>query len=162
MKSLAHDLVRELFDYEDGRLVWKTKPNRRIKVGDKAGRLKSTGYEVVTISGSVYMSHRIIFLWHHGYLPEYIDHIDGDITNNRIENLRECSLSQNQCNRRIGTNNTSGHKGVYFNKQVNKWQVEVQYKGKRYYGGLFDNVDDAGKASAALRGSIHKEFAREY
>ena len=162
MKNLAHDLVRELFDYKDGELFWKQKPNRRIKAGSKAGRPKSNDYEVVTISGSIYMSHRIIFLWHHGYLPEFVDHIDGNISNNRIENLRECSLSQNQFNKKMGKNNTSGYKGVHFNKQAGKWHVEVQCNQKKYYGGLFDDVKAAGKAADKLRNSIHKEFARNY
>jgi hypothetical protein len=160
MKELAQDLIRELFDYQDGQLFWKQKPNRKIVVGSKAGRPKSNGYEVITINGSVYLSHRLVFLWHHGYLPDYIDHIDGDKLNNRIDNLRECSLSQNQCNKKIGTNNTSGYKGVYFSNQNGKWQVGIQYKKRKYHGGLFDDVHEAGRAAEKLRNSLHKEFAR--
>ena len=160
MQELAQDLVRELFDYADGKLLWKQKLNRSVVVGSKAGCVNNLGYEVITINGSKYKAHRLVFLWHHGYLPEYIDHIDGNPANNRIENLRECSLSQNQWNRKVCKNNTSGYKGVWFSKQTNKWQVEVHSEGRKYYGGLFADAESANKAAIELRKSLHKDFAK--
>jgi hypothetical protein len=161
MQELAQDLVRELFDYKDGALHWKQSLNRRIRIGSRAGSLnKQDGRVQVRINGSMYKAHRLVFLWHHGYLPEYIDHIDGNPANNRIENLRECSLSQNQWNRKVCKNNTSGYKGVWFSKQTNKWQVEVHSEGRKYYGGLFADAESANKAAIELRKSLHKDFAK--
>jgi hypothetical protein len=161
MEELAQDVVKDLFDYKDGSLVWKVSPSRSVKIGAIAGTTGYDGRQRIGINGSLYLAHRIIFLWHHGYLPKVIDHIDNDSSNNRIENLRECSKSQNQWNSKARRNNKSGFKNVYFDKEKNKWRVLVECKRKKYYGGYFSNIDDAVKAASELRNSLHKEFTRD-
>jgi len=66
----------------------------------------------------------LIFLYHHGYLPKFVDHIDGNKKNNRIENLREATKSQNAMNQKVSTRNTSGIKGVMWHKRDKKWFVQ--------------------------------------
>ena len=65
------------------------------------------------------------------------DHIDGDTLNNQKRNLRVCTKSQNQHNRKISSNNKSGFKGVSYNKKNKKWQADIQCNGVKIYLGYF-------------------------
>ena len=59
-----------------------------------------------------------------------VDHIDGDRQNNDVSNLRWATYSENCQNSKISTKNTSGSKGVSFNKQMNKWSAQIKIDGK--------------------------------
>jgi len=102
-KTLTQERVRELFDYrEDGWLVRKSRTANSTKAGDVVGCPNGRGYLTVMVDWWHLRVHRVIWLWHHGYMPENgVDHIDRDITNNRIGNLREVSHSCNM--RNVGT-----------------------------------------------------------
>lgn len=95
---LQSDLI-DLFDYRDGNLVYKKSVGCR-KAGSLAGTPHKDGYTTVKIKGKHYLLHRLIFMYHHGYFPEEVDHIDRDRSNNHIENLRESDKVRNQINRR--------------------------------------------------------------
>lgn len=154
--------VRALFNYRSsGKLIRRVKTSNRTKVGEEAGGLHERGYRRVSIDGTRFRLHRLIFLWHHGYLPEYIDHKDGDTTNNRIENLRECSSAQNQWNARIGKNNTSGVKGVCWHKSYNKWMATLGVNGKTVFIGYFEFINEAERAIIKERRRLHGEFAND-
>jgi hypothetical protein len=97
-------LLHELFLYKDGKLFWKKEPKSgRVKAGDRAGSSGKNAYRTVGVDGKYYMEHRLIWRMHHpkGEMPFVLDHIDGDILNNRIENLRAVSQKENQQNRRV-------------------------------------------------------------
>jgi len=113
----------------------------------------------VSIDYKKYKIHRLIFLMHHGYLPEYIDHIDGNPKNNRVENLRECTASQNQWNQGISSKNTSGIKGVVWHKRVKQWQARVRVSGVRHYLCYFRSAELAEKAVQEFREQHHGTFA---
>jgi hypothetical protein len=158
--DLAQDYVKSLFDYNQitGDLIRKIRTSNKVKIGDIAGSLnKSNGYYHVMIGGKAYKKHRIIFLWHHGYLPDYIDHIDRDRSNNRIENLREVTNKENVQNRNISKKNTSGVTGVYFDKCENMWRACISIEGKRTYIGRFKTLEEATKVrkDAELRYYTH-------
>ena len=147
--QLTQDQVKQMFDYhEDGFLIWKVANSRRIKTGDVAGSFcKSTGYFTVFINGVNYQLHRIIFLWHHGYLPENdTDHEDQNPINNKVENLREISRSCNSINSKLMSNNTSGVKGVSWVKSKSKWISRIHQNGKTELLGYFLEFTDAVKA----------------
>jgi hypothetical protein len=72
-----------------------------------------------------------------------VDHINNDKTNNNIHNLRWATNQENQMNSSMKFNNTSGWKGVHYNKQNNKWQVSIKINGKQKHLGLFTNIEDA-------------------
>ena len=83
--------VHDLFNYRDGKLFWQ-------KSGKEAGHQDKKGYRRITSSKKKWLAHRVIYLMHHGVWPEICDHIDQDPTNNRIENLRSVTKSENNLN----------------------------------------------------------------
>ena len=128
---MNYELVSSLFNYDiSGVLTWKVSTNTKVKVGDIVGCIDSSGYIVVRYKKKNYKAHRLIFLLINGYMPKYIDHINGINSDNRIDNLRDATLTDNQRNRKLPKNNVSGYHGVYFAKNVNKWcaVICVDYK----------------------------------
>ena len=155
---MTPEIVRELFDYRDGRLYWKVKPSRKIHAGAEAGHINPNGYLRILFRGKPYSAHRLVFLWHHGYLPEFVDHINGRRTDNRIENLRPATRVQNQQNSRKPRNNTSGVKGVYWSRAAKKWQTQCRVNGTKYYLGRFVELTDAARAVRLFREKHHGAF----
>lgn len=145
---LNQELVQKHFDYHvDGFLIKKIKTARRSKVGSIVQTFsESTGYFVLNFNGKNHYVHKLIFLFHHGYIPEnLIDHVDTVKTNNRISNLRESTY---QCNIRNSGNrvdNKSGIKGVCWYKKYEKYQVRICVDGKTTNLGYTENLIDAAK-----------------
>jgi hypothetical protein len=158
-ESITQDYVKQLFEYRDGELYWKVKYSQRVKIGQKAGALDGDEYFRISINGKRYLNHRLIFLMHHGYLPEYLDHIDGNPSNNKIENLRAATLTQNQHNRKLGKDNTSGVKGVCWHKIKKKWQVQMRINNKVKHFGYFKNLELADLVAQEARNKYHGAFA---
>jgi len=156
MADLTQKVVREIFNYKNGRLFWKKiqTPNQ-VKVGDRAGWLENHGYRRVLIYGKCYLEHHIIFLWHHGYLPNKVDHINRR-KNNHIDNLREATQSQNMMNTTKRKNTTSQYKGVYYNKGRARWVASITLNGKLKHLGYFLTEAEAAlfynKAAAEMFG----------
>lgn len=153
--------LKELFDYKDGFLYWK-ETRGSVKKGAKAGSIvieKQTRYRC-GVDGRDYFVHRLIFLWHHGYLPKVIDHINGDPSDNRIENLREATQSKNMMNAKIFNTNTSGVKGVSFDKRTKSWAAYVWKNYARIWLGRFPTLEQAKQAVMEARVEHHKEFAK--
>jgi hypothetical protein len=86
-----------------------------------------------------------------------IDHRDGNGLNNQRYNLRPATKSQNKCNTKLRTDNTSGFKGVYWD--TNKWQASIRVRGKSIRLGRFTDILDARDAADARRLKYHGEFA---
>lgn len=140
--GITQDLLKEAFNYRDGELRRKVSPNRNIKIGDLAGHVRSDGYRAIMVHSELYLAHRLIFLYHHGYLPEFLDHIDGNPLNNDISNLREVTLQENQMNRKKnksmnGKPTSSKFKGVSWDKLNKKWQAYIYIDGKQKNLGFF-------------------------
>ena len=151
---ITQSYLLKLFDtYEDGSLYWK-------KYHRKCNRQSSSGYLNVDIDGKTYKVHRIIFMMHHGYMPEYIDHINGNKLDNRIENLRKATKEQNGWNRGIQKNNKSGIKGVSWNSQSKKWRVQLRHDGKVKYIGQFEDLELAELVATETRNKFHGDYAR--
>lgn len=144
--------LEEKIEYREGRLFWK-------KNGMEAG-CKSTVYVTIRINKKTVYAHRIAFLLAHGYLPKFIDHIDGNFQNNKIENLREATHAQNHYNRKKPINNTSGIKGVSFHKKSGKWAASIRINGKQTHLGLFEEKQEAGIAYANAANLNYKQYAR--
>ena len=158
IESITQDYVKQLFEYRDGVLYWKVSVGR-AKVGKKAGNLSGNGYFALGLNKKYYLIHRIVFLMHHGNLPKFIDHVDGNPLNNKIENLRSATFSQNQQNKKLSEKNTSGVKGVSWHKSTNKWEVQFSVNKKHKYFGLYDDLELAELVAQEARNKYHGAFA---
>lgn len=143
----------------NGVFTWLVRRGNK-KPGDIAGYTDiNIGYHMIRYKGVLYLSHRLAWFYMTGEFPtDQIDHINGVRCDNRFINLRESSNQQNNCNKTLTKANTSGVKGVYWHKSANKWSAEVLKNYKKYYLGLFDNLEDAEKAVINKRNELHEEF----
>lgn len=91
---------------------------------------------------------------------EHVDHANCDGLDNRRENLRVCSHSQNLCNRGPQSNTSSGYKGVGFHKASGKWRARVGLGGSQEYLGVFDSPEEAARAYDRRATELHGEFVR--
>ena len=156
--AISHDYVLSAFDYQDGNLVKKT--GRVNEIGQIAGSVhKASGYIHVKINTKAHKAHRLVFLYHYGYLPECVDHIDGDKANNRIENLRAATKEENCRNQKIRSTNKSGCKGVKWVKCKNKWQVEVCRNYKQINFGYYEDLELASLVAIEATELIHGRFS---
>lgn len=157
--ELTQDLLHELFTYKDGALYWRVDRGNQIHAGAPAG-WDDKVYVRVMINGAAHLAHRVIYFMHHGFLPEFVDHINGDTRDNRIENLRAATRSDNNRNRKTNRNNQSGVKGVHWDAPRKKWKAQITINGKQRYLGLFDTLETAAAEVRKLREEHHGEFAR--
>jgi hypothetical protein len=120
---MTQELLKELFEYrEDGNFYWKVKKTIKTTIGKIAGTNHSKGYRTIRIDKKSYLQHRLIWLFHNGFFPQYeIDHINCIRNDNRIENLREATHKENRANTIKLPGCSSKFKGVYFNKLSKKW-----------------------------------------
>ena len=96
---ITQERVRQVFEYVQGNLYWRINLGSRGKVGVKAGNLNKGGYYIVQVDKQQYYIHRLIYLYHYGYMPKFIDHKHGKSIGNYIWNLRPCTRSQNMANK---------------------------------------------------------------
>ena len=150
--ELTKDQLDQIFEYKDGVLYWKP---------SKAGTIDGAGYYQTGIQGKYFKNHRLIFLMHHGYLPSLIDHIDGNRLNNKIENLREATRSQNSFNSMKSKLNTTGVKGVAWRNDIQKYRARIYANKKTYKLGTFEKIEDAEKAVSEARKKYHGDFAKK-
>jgi hypothetical protein len=157
---ITQELAHQLFEYRDGELYWKVKPCRRDPIGAKAGYFDSSrGYTAINYQRKRYYLHRIIFLMQHGFLPAEVDHIDGNKANNKIENLRACSHSQNGFNKPAQSNSKSGVKNVSWSKARNKWVVFIKSNNKQKNIGGFNDLELAELVAIMAREKYHGAYA---
>lgn len=149
----------EYLSYKDGKLYWIKPPSRGIKVGQEAGFLrKEGGHLSFRFKSKLYYTHRVIYYLYYGYFPEYIDHIDGNKLNNNINNLRECTSSENNQNKNKMKTNTSGHTGVY--KNSCGWYVQITTNKRTKHLGMYKDYDLACLVADMARDLCHGKFAR--
>ncbi|CAI1021899.1 HNH endonuclease signature motif containing protein [Serratia ficaria] len=160
------DYLKECFSYDNdlGNLIWRISPlehfttERQCKIwntkfsnkiaGSVAKDRPGLSYVVIGINYKPYKAHRIIWSIHHGEITngEEIDHINHDGTDNRLENLRLVTSSENKRNRTKQRNNSTGHTGVHWNGKTKKWRAMIQVNGKIKHLGYFIDIGDAVKA----------------
>lgn len=150
--------LRSIFDIKDGRLCNKVQRNSHTKIGELAGSYSST-YGLVGINKSNWQISRILFYMVHGYMPFYVDHIDGNKHNDHIDNLREATPAQNQANKGLSKANKSGVKGVSWSKKHSKWCAFIRYDKKQKNLGSFTNLEDAKEFTELAREMVHGKFA---
>lgn len=92
---------------------------------------------------------------------EVVDHINGNKLDNRKCNLRICSQQQNTFNTCINSNNTSGYKGVTWDKKRNKWIAQIMVNYKHIYLGRYENIEDAIKSRKDAELKYFGEYRRD-
>ena len=125
--------VRKHFKYKNGHLYWIKPTARRLKIGDKYGSNHIAGYIDGWFLSKRMLEHRLIFLYHNGYIPKVVDHIDNDKKNNHIENLQDISQADNI--RRQKPRSTTGFKGVSMHH--NRFIAQITFKKEHMYIGSF-------------------------
>lgn len=152
-----------------GNLYWKkVNPHYKVKIEDVAGCIaKSAGkgktpryYIRVVYKKTPLLGHRLCWLIHYGYLTEMIDHVDGSPVNNKLVNLRSCTNQENGFNRGKNKNNSSGYKGVSYNKDRKKFQAKIHINGKGISLGYFNDAKDAHNAYIEASKKHHGVFFR--
>lgn len=157
--TLTQEYLQSVFIYSNGNLYRKKTISNQAK--DKiAGHQRKNGYCEIGVLGKVHKLHRVIFLYHHGWMPNIVDHIDGNILNNNIENLREANCCENIWNSKLNKRNKTGTKGVSWDKKSKQWIVSCSVNGKRHYLGIYKELDVAKRIATWFRNKNHKNFAR--
>jgi HNH endonuclease len=138
LKSIVH------YDPDTGVFTRRITNTRWVNVGDVVGSIDGDGYWRTRIKGKDYKMHRLAFVYMTGSSPEYqVDHINGNKTDNRWENLRAVTAAQNRRNTKRRITNTSGVTGVFWGLRRRKWLVYISASTKRIYLGAFTNKDEA-------------------
>jgi len=161
-QELTAGLLRSIVGYDPatGAMTWLISPGPRAPIGSKAGRLNG-GYLHVKIMGRSYSVHRLAWLYVHGRWPvPSLDHRDGNPCNNAIANLREATPQQQSANKRKPRSNTSGFKGVGWNRSKQCWFATIKRDGKQVNLGYFDSPEVAHAAYFRAAVEIYGEFAR--
>ena len=148
--TLTASRAAELLRYEDGHLFWRD-PNGRSpgSLGSPAGR---AGRLQVWVDGRAYYVHRLVWLLHHGAWPErQIDHINGNVLDNRIENLRDATPTENSQNRQ--------HRGTSYDSRSGKWRARIMVNGRSTNLGAFQSEADARRAYVTAKLEVHEAWA---
>lgn len=161
--------LRRLLSYDPatGVLTWllrtpgmfagKTARNRRSScarwnkryAGTVAGALQPDGYRQIKIHNRPMLAHRLAWAIHYGAWPDCVGHIDEDLSNNRILNLRSTSRQICQRNQKRHSRNTSGRTGVSWSRVRSVWTAQIKIGEKSFYLGSFSEFDDAVSARIA-------------
>jgi len=181
MNEIDPKLLRKMLRYEPdtGKLFWLARSPDMFPEGERsnawrcanwnskwAGKeaftaITSRGYLHGRIFGQAYFAHRVIWALANGAWPiAWIDHRDRNTANNVLSNLREATASENLCNQGAPRTNTSGVKGITWDKCRAKWCAQIVLQKKRYFLGRFGTIEDATAAYVAANAQLHGEFGR--
>lgn len=114
--------------------------------------------------GNIYKLMHVMIMEAEGHVcskGEEIDHINGKPNDNRIENLRVVTHEENMKNVKLPSNNTSGHKGVYYNKLERKWKAMIRKNKKQIHLGTFDTKEEAVEARRKAENEYYGEHKRK-
>lgn len=144
---LTQEKLKQILDYDSktGFFTWKLPVRGVSKVPSKpAGHKATSGYIFIRVNGLLYRAHRLAWLYVYGVFPEYdIDHVDGNRSNNSIDNLRDVTRKENRKNNRKYKTNKSGVVGVYWYEPLQKWHAQIQSDGVKYHIGYFTDLETA-------------------
>jgi hypothetical protein len=166
MEKITADRAKQLLIYDpvSGVLTRKERPRSDFSslnafavwnsrnAGNQITAIDEEGYVFACLDGCRYRAHRIIWLMVHGRWPTVIDHQDGCRSNNALSNLREVTVRENNRNRGIRSDNTSGVPGVY--KRGERWQASIRCDGKSRSLGFFDTIQQASDARKAAEAKL--------
>lgn len=170
--ELTQDFLKDRLEYEpaSGKFFYKKKCGSLALKGQEAGAIidfKHSKRCIIGINYKSYYRSQLAFLYMKGYIPNEIDHIDGDSCNDIWENLRECTHSQNIHNQKVRKDSGTGIKGLEFKDgKYPRYIAQVRYKGKIYKKSINVLNRDKDKVKSYLinwlqetRNELHGEFA---
>lgn len=158
---ITADRVRELLIYEPetGRFIWRVDRYRKAKAGSEAGKVKSDNRRYIGLDYHEYQASKIAWLYMLGEWPDFIiDHENRDSSDDRWENLRRASSSENNQNCSLRSDNTSGAKGVSWNKRQQKWHAYFHIRSKMISLGFFEKFEEATEVATFAREFFFGEF----
>lgn len=164
--SLAR--LREVLDYDPktGALTWRIRTGPMCKLGELAGQVGKSGYRKIRLDDVYYTASHLAWFHFYGIPPiGLLDHKNTDKTDDRIENLREATHSQNSMNMGRNKLNSTGFKGVAVFNQPGKptrYRALTRANGKRHFLGIFDTPEEAHEAYCKAVTLLHGEFARTH
>ena len=134
---ITKELLNELFEYRAGNLY-------RKRNSKKAGTVRPDGYCQIRVGNKFYLTHRLVFLMHYGYLPDLLDHIDNNPLNNHLDNLQVVTQRENitkskKINRLLPS-------GVRLHKKTNRYQARIWLNKKEISLGYYDDIESASQA----------------
>lgn len=178
----SQEVLRQLLDYDPdtGKLFWKERGpewfedskydadrvahwwNARFAGKEAFCTFDAKGYPYGFIMNRRVAKHRVVWCLINGEIIGEIDHIDGDPSHDKIENLRDVTRQANMRNKRTYSRNTSGFRGVYWAKAQNKWRVALSVGGKERHCGYFEKFEDAvaARKKAEKEMGFHKNHGR--
>ncbi len=165
----SQEYLRSILDYDPdtGLFVWRIRSDvpkewNTRRAGKCAGCPDHRGYLFIGVNGCIYYAHRLAWLWMRGECPpDDIDHRDTDKANNKWENLRRGSRSENCANQKASKRNTSGFKGVSLYKKMGTWRAQIMVRRENIHLGYFLTKEAAREAYNKAAKSYFGVFARE-
>jgi len=159
--NITKKYLQNKYNYRDGNLFYKQSTGNRA-AGDMVGTSDENNYVRARIDYRKYQLHRLIWIYHYDKIPakKQIDHINNNLRDNRIENLRLASHAQNMRNSKIRIQNKSGIKGVSWHSKMEKYQACISLNYKSYHLGYYDTKEEAAVAYARAAKKYHGDFAK--
>ena len=168
---ITSQLLNDIFTYTDGKLLWRVR-RRKISLGSEAGydwvdpaRPHSRPRRQVRVDGNLYFRSRLVWIMYNGDIPDgmQVDHINGDSSDDRIENLRLATNLQNNWNKGLTRQNRSGVKGVRLVSRLKSkpWVARAKVNGKQHNLGYFATPEEAKAAYDQFVAGLCGDFANK-
>jgi len=139
----SQEILKSMFDLVDGKLIRKVSAGNS-KAGSVVGVIRKDGYSRVWACGVHALVHRLVWKMETGQEPpKYLDHVNGDRSDNRIENLREADHAINMWNQSIRKSNTTGFTGVSMRAANGAWVAAITVNKKRICLGTHVAIENA-------------------
>jgi hypothetical protein len=159
MRNLTQERLKELIEYDPETGMFR----RRVIIGNNSvkdwtkGSIGKRGCYTLSVDGYTYKAHRLAYLYMVGNWPRHlVDHKDCDPQNNRWDNLRKATPSENSANKKFYSQ--YGAKGIV--KSKDRWSAQIRMEGKRFYLGTYDTIEEAHAAYCGAGRVLHGEFFR--
>lgn len=158
---LTQARLKELlrYDPDTGNFTWLVRVGGIVTVGNRAGTAQK-GYIRIGLASKGYQAHRLAYLYMTGAWPNaQIDHVNGVRSDNRWQNLREATHSENQCNVSAQANNAVGFKGVRKSTTGPNYQISVRKNHVVHEVCGFQTAEIANEFAVLMRETLHGKFA---